>query len=439
MDEWGTTIQPPVGGGGGTQQVSVLIASSSHLGGEWHRQILTDSRFRVVGMAMSFEDLQFKMQSGPEAAIIEGPIFRKPQQLAEFLTSVSKTAIYLVVPPSLDDKSISGLQNIGCVKGIFKGDISISQVAPKMIQDVEVNRMSSPEAAAIQFTSGGKPTGSGGGTLIITLWSAAGGTGKSTIAAALAQEAAQRDLRTLLIGLRVPDTIPALFNIKRTPNISNWFSAPGPEGFKRSIQSVGNFDCIVGHHDKAREEQLYAKPEEAHSISKLVSEALAARYGVILLDASYAGMNAITPANTLILVGRPTLDDAMSLAEAYRIVAQKLTGQHSIGFGNMMTVLNMQQSGLISANDFHANATKVAQDNGLTSFPHIAAEIPYDPRVMIAPMAGRFPLDSSDDFARPVHTIGDMLFGAQVGSNNGHKKGGTVKSFLGVKLRMGGK
>jgi arsenite/tail-anchored protein-transporting ATPase len=438
MDAWGTTTQPPVGGRGGTQQVSVLIASPSHLGGEWHRQILTDSRFRVVGMAMSFEDLQFKVQSGPEVAIIEGPILGTPQQLAEFLTSVGKTAIYLVVPPSLDDDSIKGLQKIGCVKGVFKGDISISQIAPKMIQDVEVNRMRSPEAAAIQFSSSGRPTGSGGGTLIITLWSAAGGTGKSTIAAGLAQEAAQRDLRTLLIGLRVPDSIPAMFNIKRTPNISNWFSAPGPEGFKRSIQTVGNFDCIVGHHDKAREEQLYAKPEAPESITKLVGEALAARYGVILLDASYAGMNAISPANTLILVGRPTLDDAMSLSEAYRVVAQKLTGQHSIGFGNMMTVLNMQQSGLISANDFHANATKMAQDNGLTSFPHVAAEIPYDPRIMIAPSAGRFPLDASDEFARPIHTIGDLLFGTRVGSNNG-RKGGKVKSFLGVKVRMGGK
>lgn len=436
MSAWGTN--QPVPTGSGTQQVSVLIASPSQLGSAWHQQILTDSRFRVQGMAMSFDDLRYKMQSGPEAAIIEGPIFDTPQQLAEFLTSVTKTAVYLVVPPSLDDDSITGLKRMECVKGVYKGDISITQAAPKMIQDVEVYRMRSPEAAPIHFSSSGRPTGSGGGTLIVTLWSAAGGTGKSTIAAGLAQEAAQRDLRTILIGLRVPDSIPALFNIRRTPNISNWFSAPGPEGFKRSIQTVGNFDCIVGHHDKTREEQLYAKPEAPESITKLVGEALAARYGVILLDASYAGMNAISPANTLILTARPTLDDAMSIAEAYRVVAQKLTGQHSIGFGNMMTVLNMQQAGLLNASDFHASATKVAQDSGLTSFPHVAAEIPYDPRVMIAPSAGRFPLDASDEFARPIHTIGDMLFGARVGSNNG-RKAGKVVNFGPLKLRMGGK
>lgn len=431
MSDWGTTQSAGQVGSSGV--VSVLIASPSQTGSAWHQQLLVDSRFRVQGLAVSLDDLQYKMSSAPDVLLLDGPIFQNPRQLAEFLTRV-KAAVYVSVPPSIEDNDFNVLQNLECVKGIYKGDISISQIAGKMIQDVEVMRSLAPQAAPIQFTSSGRPTGSGGGTLIITIWSAAGGTGKSTLAAGLAQDAGLRELRTLLVGLRVPDSLPALLNIKRTPNIGSWFSAPGPEGFKRSIQSVGTFDVILGLHDKTREQQLYEKPEHAASITRLVDEALRARYGVIILDASYSGMNAISPANTLILTARPTLDDALSIGEAYRVVAQKLTGPHSIGLGNMMTVLNMQQGGMMTAAEFHASATKVVADHGLTSFPHVAAEIPYDPNIAVAMNAGRLPLDASDNFARPVHRIGDLLFGARQ-TSNGHKAG-KVRSLGFIKFRV---
>ncbi|MBT7071905.1 MAG: hypothetical protein HN975_13560, partial [Anaerolineae bacterium] len=50
---------------------------------------------------------------------------------------------------------------------------------------------------------------------------------------------------------------------------------------------------------------------------------------------------------------------------------------------------------------------------------------------------GRSGLEASDEFARPIHNIAEMLFGSTVGANaRNNGSGRTVKKFGPLKIRV---
>ena len=70
-------------------------------------------------------------------------------------------------------------------------------------------------------------------------------------------------------------------------------------------------------------------------------------------------------------------------------------------------------------------------------FPPVAAVIPYVPEVPLAQNKGRSGLEASDEFARPIHNIAEMLFGSTVGVNaRNNDSGRTVKKFGPLKIRV---
>jgi len=97
-------------------------------------------------------------------------------------------------------------------------------------------------------------------------------------------------------------------------------------------------------------------------------------------------------------------------------VTQKSAGQHRITPGNVFVVLNQRSNGMLTADEWHRAADAACRKMGLgVGFPPVVSVIPYVPEVAIAQDNGRSPLDSSDEFARPILKLSDMLFGNAAG------------------------
>ena len=166
------------------------------------------------------------------------------------------------------------------------------------------------------------------------------GCGKSTLAAALALEAAQRGIKTLLVGLSVPDiSLPTFLNLKTTPNLFGWLASPSFEGGVRpNVQSKGLLDVLVGLQDGIKEKELIRPPEDPASINQLVINATFGGYSIVILDTPVSGayFNAISASNTMVMVTTPMLDQAVVSAEAYRMAFKRMRDQHRIGVGNVV-------------------------------------------------------------------------------------------------------
>jgi cellulose biosynthesis protein BcsQ len=208
-----------------------------------------------------------------------------------------------------------------------------------------------------------------------------------------------------------------MLKLKSEPNITHWLTHPTVEGLTASIQKFGRLEVLVGMQDALREGQLGAAPKETESINQLVHTAAQyGGYGCVILDtppSSVVAPNAISASNTLLLVARPTYMDAMVSAEAFRIVTRKVGYEHQIAPGNIFTILNMARSSLLSPGDFQEAANTLCRNAGLSTFPPVAAVIPDIAEVPVAENEGRSPLTASENFARPIHKLSDMLFGTK--------------------------
>jgi hypothetical protein len=117
-------------------------------------------------------------------------------------------------------------------------------------------------------------------------------------------------------------------------------------------------------------------------------------------------------------------------------VFQKLAGQHRVGASNVFVVLNRGRNGLLGMNEWHEAARAFAQSAGLTAFPPVTAVIPEIPEVAVTANAGRSVLTASENFARPIHKLGDLLFGQKTSDNGFRSDAGVVK--LGpIRIRKG--
>jgi hypothetical protein len=96
-------------------------------------------------------------------------------------------------------------------------------------------------------------------------------------------------------------------------------------------------------------------------------------------------------------------------------VTQKLAGQHRITPGNIFVALNMRANGMLTADQWHGAADAACRKINLNvGFPPVMATIPYSAEVAMAQDSGRSALDASDEFARPIHRLSEMLFGGVV-------------------------
>jgi hypothetical protein len=115
------------------------------------------------------------------------------------------------------------------------------------------------------------------------------------------------------------------------------------------------------------------------------------------------------------MLSRPTVSDVWMSAESFRTVTQKIAGQHRITPGNIFVVLNGRANGMLTADQWHGAADAACRKMNLNvGFPPVIATIPQALEVALAQDSGRSALDASDDFARPIHRLSEMLFGGSV-------------------------
>jgi len=433
MAAWkkGTKINPT----NADESVVMLLAGPPSRVNAWFTSLQMDSRFRVNTFSTDPQDLENKLGYNPEAILVDSAIFSGPENLINFLTKTT-SAVYVILPREAGDDVRKAIQDLPCVRGVFLNDINLAKESGRIFAEVSALRSQAPTLSSPG--KGYRMERIAGGLRVITVWNRTGGSGKSTIAAALALEAAQRGIKTLLIGLSVPDvSLPTFLNLKTTPNLFGWLTNPSFDGgIKPNVQSKGNLDVLVGLQDGIKEKELAKPPEDPSSINQLVINATFGGYSVVILDTPVSGayFNAISASNTMVMVSAPMLDQAVISAEAYRMAFKRMRDQHRIGVGNVYVVLNRFRPGLLSTKEWHEAADAFTQTMGIGHFPPVAEVIPDVQEVALSANAGRSVLTASDEFAAPIHRLGDVLYGGGSGSSSEDKK---VFKFGPIRIRKG--
>lgn len=386
-------------------EVTVLLAGPPQRVMAWYSALVADARFRVLSFATDPKDLEAKLAARPDVLILDASIFPGPAPLMEALTKVSGVA-YVVLPLQAEREVQERVAALTPVKGVFLGDINLLEAAGRIYADAAARRAQAPDLSWAVREGG--PTVAG--LRILTVWNHAGGTGKSTVAAALALEASRRGLSTLLVGLGAPDPLPLHLGLEAAPNILAWMSNPTREGLLGALQRVGDLRVLAGFPDVLAEARAMGlRPEDPGSLSSLAMTAAYGGFAVVIFDSPPGGLSAmaIAASNSLLLVARPTLADAWCSVEAVRTVSERLAGQHRIPPEGIFVVLNRVRQGSMTASEWHGAASRALG----RAFPPVVAAIPEDEAVEAAQNAGKPPAHASDRFARAVHTLADALFG----------------------------
>lgn len=438
MSGWNSNPSQP-GGGGQETPVSLLLAHREiAVATAWYQALQTDARFRVTSLANTAQDFRAKLAASPEAILLDATVFEGPGPLIETLTAVSG-AVYLIVPGGVPQELIEQFKSLPAVKSVYVGDVNIADFAARCYSDVLALRRTIPAVSQTAWAGGRTGGASIGGLRIINVWGRAGGVGKTTIAIALAQACARRGLRTLLIGLGAPDVIPLVLGLQPEPNILSWFANPIDEGLRSSVQTAGDLHVLAGFPDILSEGQGDRLAEAKGSLNELVTTAAYNGYAAIILDTpSYGNLvpRVLSAANTWVMVSRPTVADAWAAVEAFRTVTQRAAGQHRITPGNIFVVLNQRTNGMLTADQWHGAADSAARKLGLNvGFPPVIATIPFIPDVPLAQDGGRSALDASDEFARPLHHLAEMLFGGSGLAMTAQRGDGRVLQLGPIRIR----
>jgi len=414
--------------------VSVLLAGDPGVVTSWYNALVADGRFRVGSFANDPQDLQLKMANQPEVLVLQARIFPGPPPLVDFLSG-AQAAVYVVLPGDVPEDVIGQIRALTPVKGAFRGDVHLPELAGRMYETAQALRQQAPA-----LEGAWRPPRAGGvsGLRIVTVWNTSGGTGKTTVATNLAYEAANRGLKTLLVSLGAPDDTPMILDLQPEPNLARWPNDPSPEGLKALIQRVGDLDVIVGFRNVLEESSAVAlQPEQAGSIPSLVMTAAYQSYAVIVVDAppSTTAPLAIMAANTLVLVARPTAADAQRTLEAVRTVLRHLAGRHRVAPANIFVVLNQGASGDYGPDEWHKLLAVGCKQAGLAA-PPVAVAIPDDPAVRTAQNNGKIAMQVSDELARGIHVLADALFGGEVERPRAKAEGRSVRiGGLGIRFK----
>ena len=432
-------------GGGQNTPVSVLLAHNDMSKTTvWYQALQIDTRFRVTSMANTQQDLIAKLASSPEVILLDGAMFDLPSSLTKALTSITG-AVYLIVPGGNGvENLIEQFKVIPCVKSVSVGDINLADFTTRAYENALALRRTIPAVSSGGVWNGGQQRGGGiGGLRIVTVWSCSGGTGRTTIAIALAQAAARRGMKTLLIGLGSPDTMPLQLGLHPEPNIVSWIANPSDEGLRTSIQASGELHVLVGFPDIISESQGERAGDAPGSINQLVTSAAYGGYSAIFLDTPSSGgvvPRALSAANTWLMVSRPTVSDVWNSVEAFRTVTQKLAGQHRITPGNIFVVLNQRTNGMLTADQWHSVADAACRKLNLNvGFPPVMATIPFAAEVTLAQDSGRSALDASDEVARPIHRLAETLFSGAPMTAVSAKEERTAFQFGPLKIKTNNK
>ena len=390
--------------------VQLIVAAPPSAMPALHQAFAGDARFQIMATATSEDDLAAKLHLGPEALVADATVFRGPDTMADMLAGF-QGVVYAILPDTTPLDAVEAVQAIPAVKQVA----SYSQVNFPIMAGQLYDAVIAIRKVAIQ-TQGGNPAFAMfqqsavrmAGFRAISVWNPKGGVGKSTVAIALAMEAANRNLPTLLVGLGGPDPNPLILGLNSEPNFNNWRMNPTPEGLKASIQKLDILDVLAGFPDPVSLQSYAAETgiDDPSSLVGLVHAASLAGYGVVVLDVSAQELApmAIAASNTLILVSSPNMDGVLGTVEGVRVVNEVLAGQHSIGKGAIHLVVNRYRNTTLTPREVLQMGMNLRQD-----FPPLLAAIPDDPAIEEAINARRPAYQYSEPLRQAVQRIGDAL------------------------------
>lgn len=402
-DNWLDPNQPPQK----AKSLSLLLASPSHQ--ELYASLSSDSRFQMVAATGLGDEVAGLLQShAPQAALVDARLFPRPSLLINALQAYSGVAV-VVAPPQLDAHQETALRNIPCVAELVSVQHDARSVFDRLHQlaatPLRPSRSTQQPTPAIPFPSL-PANGTTTGWRCIAVWGLEGGVGKTTLARALAMDAAARRLQVLLVGLGAPDMLPLQAGLSPEPNLLSWRAAPSAEGLQACLQKDGEVDVLAGFPSPpSLGEYAPESMDGPTSLAALTGQAARLGYSVVILDVSSQELAApaLAAANTLILVASPTIQGALAAVEAARLAHQEC----GLPPENCHLLVNGYRSSTLSAELF-LKSTRPSYP----ALPPLAAAVPDDPAIEEALNSRRPPYYQSDPLRSGVQSLGDRLFAA---------------------------
>ncbi len=402
-DGWG-----PAPASGNDNPIRLLIIGQPGRAQALYTAFAADARFAVQAIATGGPDAKAKLTLDPEAVIAELAVFTSAPEVND-LFAAYRGLVWALLPASITPQQAAAVRQIPCVVAGLEGDPNLASLAGDINAAILARRPVSGGSAAEPFNPLRANT-----TMIgwraIAVWSPQGGVGKSTVALALALEATQRRLPTLLVGLGAPDGIPLILDgVAPDPNILNWRANATVEGLKAAVQvhkRTGQH-ILVGFRDPLAVSMLdKSGPAGLTNLAYTVAQA---GYGILVLDVSTQELApaALSAANTLVMVGRADLPGIRSVLEGVHLVQDVMAGQHAIPDGAVHLVLNRVRDTTLRPDAVVAFGKRERRE-----FPPLAAVVADDPNVEVAINRMEPAYYGSESLRRAAKTLGDLLFPA---------------------------
>lgn len=421
MNGWGIpSLDAAVGNGNGGQnvisqsptagslKVSVVVAATPERMAPLAAVFRGDARFSLAAQATSAADARAKLALKPEAAVVDAAMVSGFDELAE-LCGGYDGSLYAILPDGIPPSLVEAVRQLPGVREVMLGEPNLPDLAGRIYAAIQADRRLDFSGASGYRLGQFGPCSAMVGWRCVAVWSLQGGSGRSTLATALALEAAERRLPTLLVGLGVPDVIPLRLNFAGPePNLLTWAAAPTVEHLKTSVRPYDVLDVLAGFPDQGSlDDYLPAAMSSQQGLPALSSTAAHAGYAVVILDVSAPEMAApaISAANTLLLPALPLPDALYAVGEATRMVSQFMGSRHSIPLDGMHLVLNRVRDTMLAPDEFMRSLGRLSG-----STPPLAAVIPDDPRIDTASTQFRPAYNFSEPLRQAMKHVGDLLF-----------------------------
>ena len=397
--------QPPTAA---SLKVSVLAAAPPDRMPPLAALFRSDARFSLAAQATSAADARAKLALKPEAAVVDAGMVGGFDELAEMFSGYDGS-LFVILPDGVPPSLVDAVRQLPGVREVMLGEPNLPDLAGRIYAAIQSDRRLDFGGASGYRLGQFGPRSAMVGWRCVAVWSLQGGSGRSTLATALALEAAERRLPTLLVGLGAPDVIPLRLNFKGPePNLLSWAAAPTVEHLKTSVRAYDVLDVLAGFPDQASlDGYLPAAMSNQQGLPALSSTAAHAGYAVVILDVSAQEMAApaISAANTLLLPATPLPEALFAVGEATKMVSQFMGSRHSIPLDGMHLVLNRVRDTMLAPDEFMRSLSRLAG-----STPPLAAVIPDDPRIDTACTQFRPAYNFSEPLRQAMKHVGDLLF-----------------------------
>ncbi len=412
--------------------VRVLICASQDALRKVEADFVGHDRFLIVSRVTDPTALPQALQDEtPDVAVVYARMFNDAAAMRQALEGFEGTVI-LILPRNVHPAAMSIIQSITNAQGNIFYEMPPPGKLAEHLAKLFPQRPPAPERPSTSASAKWPPYAQSAPWRAILVWNVRGGVGRSTVAEALAVEAAQRGFPVLLVGLGAPDLIPLRLGIHVSPGLPEWSDeAPVNQDIGRFVQKAHGVDVLPGFPSYTHTVAFAARAmDQSSGLPALVSQAAFAGYRAIILAASTADASIVGPAiavaNTLLVVTEPTPEGRVTAADTLATVFHHMAGQHYIRPENAFLVLNKCRSRV----DVGQFARRIAEWGGTP--PAIGASIPYDEQITKAHNSGQAAALQSQALREASAQLADVLFGpSSTGTPREHRPP-TSRGFLGL-------